>query len=390
MTKGENKLSFKRIGIIGGGQLGKMMVSEGKKLGLFFAILDPLHDCPASSMVDKHIVADFYNKEEIRRLAEITDVITYEFEHIDADILMELEEEGYKIFPSPATLKIIQNKLHQKVFLRQQGIPVPDFQKIETLEELQDAVKSNGLPLLLKSCRGGYDGKGNFLIKTSEDISGAFEALGGKGSELMMEAYVPFVKEVSVIVARGANGEIKTYPLGENIHENNILKTTIVPARVTKEIKEKAKALAFKTMEVLKGIGIFCIEMFVDEDNNLLVNEIAPRTHNSGHYTIEACSTSQFSQHLRAIMELPLGSTSLVSPAVMINLLGEGGYEGKSKLIGLEKALELPEVYVHFYGKTDTKPERKMGHVTILGDSLQLALDKANKLTDMIKVVVEE
>lgn len=383
-------MSIKKIGIIGGGQLGKMMISEGKKLGLFFAIIDPLQGCPASSMVDEHIVADFYNKEAIRRLAEITDVITYEFEHIDADLLVELEAEGYKIFPSPATLKIIQNKLHQKKFLRQQGIPVPDFQEVSSLDELQQGAEKYGVPLLLKSCRGGYDGKGNSLIKDHLDIQKAFEALGGKGSELMIEAFVPFSKEISVIAARGINGEIKVYPLGENIHENNILKTTIVPARVEKEIEEKAKDLAFKTMEVLKGVGIFCIEMFLDEDNNLLVNEIAPRPHNSGHYTIEACSTSQFSQHLRAIMELPLGTTSLVSPAVMINLLGEKGYEGKSKLLGLEKALELPEVYVHFYGKTDTKPERKMGHVTILGDSLQSALDKANKLRSSIKVVAEE
>lgn len=379
-----------KIGIIGGGQLGKMMILEGKKLGFFFAILDPTEDCPASSIADKHIIENFYDKEAIRRLAEITDVITYEFEDINADILMELEEEGYRIYPSPETLKIIQNKFHQKTFLRQKGIPVGDFESINTLEDLRKAVEIYSLPLLLKSCRGGYDGKGNFLIKDLQDIKKAFETLGGGTSELMVETYIPFWKEVSVIAARGMTGEIKVYPLAENIHENNILKTTIVPARVSKEIEEKAKKLAFKTMEVLKGVGIFCIEMFVDEENNLLVNEIAPRTHNSGHYTIEAASTSQFNQHLRAILGLPLGSTSLISPAVMLNLLGEEGYEGRAELVGLAETLKFSDVYLHFYGKTITKPQRKMGHITILGDNIELALEKAEDIKGIVKIISQD
>lgn len=375
------------IGIIGGGQLGKMMILEGKKLGFSFAILDPAGDCPAASIADNHIMEDFYNKEAIRKLAEITDVITYEFEDINADILMELEDEGYKIYPSPETLKIIQNKFHQKTFLKENKIAVGDFKKIDSLEELYDATDIYGLPALLKSCRGGYDGKGNYFIKDKNDIPKAFETLGGGSIELMLETYIPFWKEVSVIAARGVTGEIKVYPLAENIHEDNILRTTIVPARVSSEIEEKAKELAFKTMDVLKGVGIFCIEMFVDQDNNLLVNEIAPRTHNSGHYTIEASSTSQFNQHLRAILGLPLGSTALISPVVMINLLGEDGHEGKSTLIGLEEALKFPEVYIHFYGKTITKPQRKMGHITVLGDNIESALKKANDIKEMVKIV---
>lgn len=363
------------------------MISEGKKLGLFFAILDPVTDCPCSSMVDRHIVGDFYDRDKIRSLAEETDVITYEFEHIDADILMELEEEGHTIYPSPGTLKMIQDKFQQKSFLQSQGIPVSAFQRVKSVQDLQKSTLQYGFPLLLKSCRGGYDGKGNYVIKNAEEVSTAYDALGGSASELMVEAFVPFVKEVSVIAARGIKGEIKVYPLGENIHENNILKTTIIPARVSKEVEEKAKALAMETMEVLKGVGIFCIEMFVDKNNHLLVNEIAPRPHNSGHYTIEACSTSQFAQHIRAILGLPLGETALLKPAVMINLLGEKGYEGRAKLVGTEKALGLPKVYVHFYGKSVTAPERKMGHITILDNNLPLALKKAERVKDMVKVI---
>lgn len=383
-------MNFKKIGIIGGGQLGKMMILEGKKLGLYFAILDPADDCPASSIVDQHIVKDFYDKEGIRRLAELTDVITYEFEHIDADLLMTLEEEGYRVYPSPTTLKMIQNKFRQKTFLRQQGIPVANFEKIQSLENLREAAKRHGLPLLVKSCRGGYDGKGNFLVKNPQELEEAFNALGGGAEELMIEAYVSFKKEISVIAARGITGEIKVYPIGENLHQNNILRTTMVPAKVTEEIQEKAKKLAFETMEVLKGVGIFCIEMFLDEDDQILVNEIAPRPHNSGHYTIEATSTSQFQQHLRAIMGWPLGETSLISPVVMVNLLGEKNHHGRSKLVGLEEVLSLPEVYVHFYGKTITKPERKMGHVTVLGESLKEALKKANKVRKTLKVISED
>ena len=203
----------------------------------------------------------------------------------------------------------------------------------------------------------------------------------------MAETYIDFKKEVSVIAARGMSGEIKIYPLGENIHENNILKTTIVPARVSEEIVKKAEDLAFKTMDVLKGVGIFCIEMFLDQNDELLINEIAPRTHNSGHYTIEASSTSQFNQHIRAILGLPLGSTSLIKPAVMINLLGEEGYEGNAKLVGMTNALKIPELYLHFYDKTITKPERKMGHITVLGNDIEEILEKTKDINKIVKVI---
>lgn len=367
-----------------------MMVLEGKKLGLHFNILDPSHDCPASSIADQHIIGNFYDQEKIQSLAEISDVITYEFEHIDADMLVELEKQGHRIYPSPSTLKIIQNKYEQKNFLQKYGLSVPKFQKVVSIEDIDRATEEYGFPLILKSCKGGYDGKGNYVIKTKGDIKKAYGNLGGSHRDLMIEAYIPFKMEISVLIARGITGEMKIYPLAENIHENNILKTTIAPARVRRETEEKAHKLALKTMEILKGIGIFCIEMFVDQEDNLFINEIAPRTHNSGHYTIEGCSTSQFYQHLRGILGLPLGDTSLVKEAVMINLLGEEGYVGKTKVTGVEKALALSGVYVHIYGKTDTKPNRKMGHATIVDTNVASALKKADYVRDILKIISED
>jgi 5-(carboxyamino)imidazole ribonucleotide synthase len=379
-----------KIGVIGGGQLGKMMILEGKKMGLHFTVLDPSKDCPASSIADQLIISDFYDSKKIRELAEKCDVVTFEFEHINAEGLIALEKEGYKIYPSPYTLKIIQDKYDQKSFLKKHSIPVPEFLIVNTIEEIYHAASILGLPLLLKSRKGGYDGKGNAFIRSKEDIPKAYESLGSGKLELMVEAYVPFALEVSAIAARGITGEIEVYPLAENIHKDNILDITIVPARVNKEVEEKAKKLAMKVMEVLEGIGVFCIEMFVDHDNRIYINEIAPRTHNSGHYSIEACSTSQFAQHLRGILEFPLGQTTLLSSAVMINLLGEEGYEGEAIITGVQEAMKIPGVYVHFYGKTMTKPKRKMGHVSILDEDLNKALEKAEKVRKIVMVISRE
>ncbi|SCY72584.1 5-(carboxyamino)imidazole ribonucleotide synthase [Alkaliphilus peptidifermentans] len=379
-----------KIGIIGGGQLGKMMAIEGKKLGLKFIILDPQPDCPAATVVDELIIGSFYDEIKIKELANKTDVVTYEFEHIHADLLKTMEQEGYKIYPSPSTLKIIQDKYQQKKFLTEQGLPVPKFKAVTGLEDLNRAVMELGLPILLKSRRGGYDGKGNYLIKTMEEIEIAYKSLGGKDDTLMVEAFVDFEMEVSAIVARGIYGDQKVYPLSENIHEDNILITTIVPARVKRAIEEKAKAVAQKSMEVLGGIGVFCIEMFIDREGNVLVNEIAPRVHNSGHYTIEGCSTSQFAQHLRGILGLPLGSTNLRKSSVMINLLGDANSKGTASIIGVEKVLKESEAYLHIYGKKESKPQRKMGHVTVLDSDINEALGKAQLIRGYIKIIGEE
>ncbi len=378
------------IGIIGGGQLGKMLIQEGKKLGLKFNILDPSVNCPAASIADKHIVGSFYDGRKLQELAEVSEIITYEFEHIDADLLVTLMASGHKIYPSPLTLKLIQDKYLQKLFLKENNIPTPDFTAINSLEELYKAGMSFGYPMLLKLRKGGYDGKGNYIVGSEGEVEEAYVALGGGQKPLMAEAFVNYRMEISAIVARGTNRQQEVYPLSENQHNNNILRTTIVPARLTDEAAVKGREIALKTLAFLEGIGVFCIEMFVDAEDNVFVNEIAPRTHNSGHYSIEGCYTSQFAQHLRCILGLPLGSSQLIHPSVMINLLGEEKNEGRARLVGVEEALAIKGLYLHFYGKAETKPFRKMGHITIVDNCLQEALRKTAYITDKVKVLGEK
>ena len=374
-----------KIGIIGGGQLGKMMILEAKKLGFYVTILDPTKSCPADSIADEHIVADFDDSKAIRDLAEKSDLITYEFEHIDVKVLKELESEDYKVYPTARSLEIIQNKYHQKTLLKENQIAVPDFIKVNEPEDIKDAGKEFGYPLMLKSCTGGYDGKGNAVINNEVEIDKALTELAGGKTPLMAERYIPFKKEISIIAARDLKGGMRVYPTGENDHQDNILFETRVPADISVELKNKAESLAKEVLEVFAGIGIFCVEMFVTENDQLLINEIAPRPHNSGHYTIEGCVTSQFEQHIRAITSLPLGDTSLLRPAVMRNILGSGK-EGKSEIIGMEQALAVEGVKVHIYQKTLSRPGRKMGHLTVTADSLGKAIEQALEASQLIEI----
>lgn len=374
-----------KIGIIGGGQLGKMMILEAKKLGFYVTILDPTKSCPASSIADQHIVADFDDSKAIRELADKSDLITYEFEHIDAEVLKELEAEDYKVYPTARSLEIIQNKYHQKTLLKQNQIAVPDFVKVKELADIHKAGNEFGYPVMLKSCTGGYDGKGNLIIKNETEVEKAFQKLAGKKNLLMIERYIPFKKEISIIAARDLKGEMSVYPIGENDHQDNILFETKVPAEISAELKNKAESLAKEVLEVFAGIGIFCVEMFLTENDRLLINEIAPRPHNSGHYSIEGCVTSQFEQHIRAITSLPLGDTGLLRPVVMRNILGSGN-EGEAEIIGLESALEVKGVKVHIYQKTISRPGRKMGHLTVTADTLKTATEKALKASQLIEI----
>jgi len=373
------------LGIIGGGQLGKMMTVEAKKIGLHVSVLDPTPECPAGQVADVQYLADFHDENAIRELVMNVGVTTYEFEHIDSLALIRLADEGRLIFPAPRVLQVIQNKYAQKTTLLAAGIPVPEFRLVSTTDDIARAGKDFGFPLLLKSCTGGYDGKGNYLLTGENEIDQALAAL--RCTQLIAEAYVPFLAEISVIVARGRDGQIKSYPLSENIHQDNILRTTIVPARVSGKAAAKAQLIAEKVADIFEGIGVFCVEMFVAGNDEVLVNEVAPRPHNSGHYTIEACVTSQFAQHIRAISGLPLGDTRLLSPAVMVNLLGSEGSCGPAVLVGLERALALPGVQVHFYGKKTTAPKRKMGHLTVLAPGLDQALEIAAEAASFLKVV---
>ena len=379
-----------KIGIIGGGQLGKMMILEAKKLGCYITILDPTKDCPASSICDEHIVASFSDREAIYSLAKKCDVITYEFEHIDYICLMKLEELGHKVYPSPSSLKIIQNKFTQKTVLKENNILVPDFYKVESIEDIKNISKEFSYPMILKSCTGGYDGKGNYVIKCEEDIEKAFNTLNPNlNTPLMVEKFVDFNMEVSVLACGGLNNDIKVYPVGNNIHIDNILHKTIVPANISEQSKEKAIKIAYDIINIFNGVGMFCVEFFVTKSGEVLVNEIAPRPHNSGHYTIEGCITSQFENHIRAILGLPLGSTNLINPTVMINLLGEEGYKGDAVVSGIVDTLNIENIFVHIYGKKQTVPKRKMGHLTCIMPTLEEADKNAIIAYNIIKFICD-
>ena len=311
----------KTLGIIGGGQLGMMLTEAAQNLDDIskIIVLDPTENCPAAKVGAQQIIADFKDEDAIKKLSELSDIITYEIESGNSDVLKKLEENT-EINPSPDTLRIIQDKLLQKQFLQKNGIAVAEFEKIENKEELNQMIDKMGLPLLLKTRRDAYDGRGNYKINSKSEIDDALDLFSGK--TLMVEKFVKFEKEVSVIAARNTKGEISTYPVVENIHENNILRTTIAPGRVSEIVRKEAEKIAEKTMEVLHGAGVFGIEMFITSDDEILINEIAPRVHNSGHHTLQSCNTSQFEQHLRAILGMDLGDSSIKTPTIMYNILG--------------------------------------------------------------------
>ena len=372
----------KRLGIIGGGQLGMMITEAAQNLNdeiSEITVLDPTENCPAAQAGAKQIVGDFKDEIAILKLAEQSDIITYEIESGNTDVLSRLKA---RIEPSPSTLGIIQDKLTQKTFLSENELPVSQFYEITSLYDLREKIKELGLPVLLKSRRDAYDGRGNFKISSSDEIEKAYLHFDGKS--LMVEKFVDFKMEVSVIAARNTRGEIATYPLVENIHEDNILRMTIAPARVSDDVIRNAGEIAKKTMHVLNGAGVFGIEMFIDQNNMILINEIAPRVHNSGHHTLQSCKTSQFEQHLRAILGLDLGSTDLVHKTVMYNILGPDGFEGKYKPIQLEK----DGVYLTMYGKDVSKPQRKLGHFNVVDLNDSKDTSELLKMTDEIKNAV--
>jgi len=339
-------------------------------------VLDPTENCSAAQIGAKQIVGDFKDELAILKLAEQSDIITYEIESGNTDVLSKLKA---KIEPSPSTLGIIQDKFSQKTFLSENELPVSQFYEITSLGDLHEKIKELGFPVLLKSRRDAYDGRGNFKITSSDEIEKAYHHFDGKS--LMVEKFVNFKMEVSVIAARNTKGDIATYPLVENIHENNILKMTIAPARVSDDVISNAGEIAKKTMEVLKGAGVFGIEMFIDQNDEILINEIAPRVHNSGHHTLQSCKTSQFEQHLRAILGLELGSTDLIHKTVMCNILGPDGFEGKYKPVQLAN----DGAYLKMYGKDVSKPQRKLGHFNVVDLSDSKDASELLKMADEIK-----
>jgi phosphoribosylaminoimidazole carboxylase PurK protein len=373
----------KRIGIVGGGQLGRLIAIDAKRLGFNVNIIDPTPNSPAGQIADHQIVAEYNDENAIRELAKISDFLTFEIELANAKILDELSEKGLQINPSAKTLTIIKDKLSQKQFLKKAKIPVADFVEVNSKDDIKKIAEKFGYPLLLKARFDAYDGRGNALIKNVKQIDKGLEKLNGR--KLYVEKFVPFIKELAIMVGRNAKNEIISYPVVETIHKNNICHIVIVPAPIDKKIHVKAQKLAEKVMKQLQGSGMFGIEMFLTKDEKILINEIAPRVHNSGHYTIEANEASQFEQHVRAITGMPFRSTKLKTPtAVMINIIGER--DGNAKPIGVKAAEKISGVKVHIYGKLQTRVERKMGHITVIGNSLNETLRKAKKARKLISI----
>jgi 5-(carboxyamino)imidazole ribonucleotide synthase len=375
----------KILGIIGGGQLGMMITEAARKIPENISkviVLDPTENCPAFQVGAEQIIADFKDEKAIRELADKSDIITYEIESGDSDVLKSVENKA-EINPSPETLRTIQDKFLQKTFLSENQIPVAEFIEICSVDDLKQGLEIFGYPALLKARRDAYDGRGNFKINSPKDIQQAFDYF--KGQSLMLEKFVPFKMEVSVIAVRNTKGQIKTYPLVENIHEDNILRETIAPARVSKDILDKSEKIAKDTMIVLKGAGVFGIEMFVTEEDQILINEIAPRVHNSGHHTLQSSETSQFEQHLRAILGLELGSVKLVRPTIMYNILGSKDFEGEYKPIEVQDE----NVFLKMYGKKISKPSRKLGHLNLVGnqgESVEQLLQKLDHIKKEIQI----
>ncbi len=353
------------IGIIGGGQLGRMLALAAKAQGFRIAVLEPTADSPCAQVADVEVIGAYDDREAITKLAAVSDVITYEFENIDAETLRWICEQAY-VPQGPALLAITQDRIKEKAAIRQAGVEVAPYEIIESMADLFLKINKVGYPAVLKTARGGYDGKGQLVIKTEHDLAKG-EALLEHGA-CVLEQWIPFEKEISVIVTRKPDGETAIFPVGENIHVENILHQTIVPARISTSLQLRAVEKAKQIADSLGLVGILAVEMFVTEEGTIYINELAPRPHNSGHYSIEACVTSQFEQHIRAICNWPLGSTELLKPVVMVNLLGEH----LDKLF--EEIPALADWKIHLYGKKEAKLKRKMGHVILLRDSIEEAL----------------
>ncbi|OLO26435.1 5-(carboxyamino)imidazole ribonucleotide synthase [Alkalihalophilus pseudofirmus] len=362
----------KTIGILGGGQLGRMMALSAREMGFKIAVLEPQENSPCGQIADVEVVANYNDLQGAQKLAAECDVLTYEFENIDRKTARWLDEnlflpQGYKL------LETTQHRISEKEAILKLGLPVAPYVSVNELVDLEQGIRDLGLPAVLKTCRGGYDGKGQYVIKERDQIQEAFELLKPSG-ELVLEQWITFEKELSVIVSRNVRGQAETFPVAENIHVNNILHQSIVPARIDEGVQGKAKEMALRLASGLDMVGTLAVEMFYTSEGTLYINELAPRPHNSGHYTINACETSQFEQHIRAICNWPLGKTKLLKPVVMVNILGEHLPQV------MQKIDQFQEMKLHLYGKAEAKKGRKMGHINIVANSTEEALEKVNAL----------
>ena len=342
-----------------------MLAEAAAPLGVEVVVLDPTPDCPAAPVARDQIVGDFDDPDAFDQLAARTDALTFEIELADSDLLNRVAaDHGVSVNPAPETLGTIEDKLVQKRTLAEAGVPVPPFRQVDEADDLRDALEEFG-EVMLKARTGGYDGRGNVPVTDPDEAADAMAAVGGPA---MAEAFVDFARELSVIAVQG-DGEVRTFPAGENVHEAEILRETVVPARTTDEVLDRAEDVARDVLDTLSGRGVFGIELFETRDGEIQVNEIAPRPHNSGHWTIEGARTSQFEQHVRAVLGWPLGSTRLRCPTVMTNVLGTVEEPHPARLGNVERVLEDSEASLHWYGKDEVRPLRKMGHVTVTGES---------------------
>ncbi len=360
------------IGVIGGGQLGRMLAFEAKQLGYRVVCIDPTPHSPAGQVSDEQIVAGLDHAAAVAELCRRSHVLTYEFENVGSTALDVIASTDTPIFPSVQAMRTSRDRLSQKDFLTSKGIKVASYRRVENEEDLKAAMQSIGFPAVLKTATLGYDGKGQAVVHDEDAAKEAYASLSGR--PLVYEKFVPFVKELSVMCARNKSGDIALYPVAENIHKDNILDTSIVPARVSPTAVSNVHSVARSIAQSLDVIGIFCVECFLLSDDSVLVNETCMRPHNSGHYSIDACTCSQFEQQVRAVCDLPLGSTALISPAVMVNILGTGS---GNHLSGMASALQDPRVHLHLYGKREAAAKRKMGHLTAVAPTIEEALSSA-------------
>ncbi|WP_428224830.1 5-(carboxyamino)imidazole ribonucleotide synthase [Flavobacterium sp.] len=376
-----------KLGILGGGQLGKMLLYDTRKFDLQTLVLDPSEEAPSRFGCNAFYEGSLLDFDTVYQFGKMVDVLTIEIENVNLEALEQLENEGLPVYPSPKTLRLIQNKGRQKDFYVANNIPTSVYQRFVDLSELKEALAKDTLnfPFVWKSAQGGYDGNGVKIVRSTMDLMDLPEV------ECLAEDLVPFKNELAVIVARSPKGEIKTYPVVEmEFHpEANQVEYVICPARIEAHVAEKARKIALQVSEAMNHVGLLAVEMFQTEEDEIIVNEVAPRPHNSGHYSIEASYTSQFEQHLRAILDLPLGNTASKVAGIMVNLVGEEGYTGQVVYENIDKIMAIDGVTPHIYGKRETRPFRKMGHVTIVNENMNEARRVAEEVKNSIRVISE-
>jgi 5-(carboxyamino)imidazole ribonucleotide synthase len=376
-----------KLGVLGGGQLGRMLLAETQKLDIYTSILDSNKNAPCAAICNQFVVGDLLDYTAVYNFGKTVDLLTIEIENVNLDALDKLEEEGLTIFPKPKNLRIIQSKARQKNYYVDHQIPTAAFTHYAYLEELKHSLENNIItfPFVWKAARFGYDGNGVKIVRNITDL----ESL--PNVECITEKIIPFKNELAVIVARNAAGETKTYPVVEmEFHpEANQVEYVICPARIDEKVAKKAQEIALKVLDILDFVGLLAVEMFQTETDEILVNEVAPRPHNSGHYSIEASYTNQYEQHLRSILNLPLGNTASKVAGIMVNLVGEEGFSGDVMYENIEEILKIDGVTPHIYGKKETRPFRKMGHVTIVNSDIDKAREIAQKVKETIRVIAK-